>query len=68
MYFVPAISAIRSEYYLYFVFILLFSVNNLVESMLETQAGVVFYAFFNAFLFWVSGIVRRPVSLPVKET
>ncbi len=37
---------------LYFSFILLIFINFQVESMLETQAGVVFYAIFNAALFF----------------
>lgn len=64
-YCLPAIGALRTENYLYFVFILIFCFNNLVESMLEIQAGVVFYAFFNAFLYWTSSDYKEPVSLPV---
>ncbi|GAB4331064.1 MAG: hypothetical protein Kow00127_23110 [Bacteroidales bacterium] len=37
---------------LLFLFPLLFGFHILVESMLERQAGVVFYAFFNAFLLY----------------
>jgi O-antigen ligase len=48
----PAIRAVKTGQYLYFVFIIVFSFNILVESMLEIQAGVVFYAFFNCFFFW----------------
>jgi len=51
MIFIPAWSAIRDKYYLYFVFLLIFAINIIVESMLENQAGVIFYAFFNVFLF-----------------
>lgn len=47
----PAWSAFRDKYYLYFIFLLIFAINILVESMLESQAGVIFYAFFNVFLF-----------------
>jgi O-antigen ligase len=47
----PAIQAIRRRDYLYFLFVFLFAFNILVESMFETQAGIIFYAFFNAFLF-----------------
>ena len=50
-FFYPAMLAWRSNQFLYVVFVIIFSVNILVESMLEVQAGVVFYAFFNAFLF-----------------
>jgi O-antigen ligase len=47
----PAIRAVRTMNYLYFVFLVIFSFNILVESMLEIQAGVVFFAFFNSFFF-----------------
>ena len=47
----PMFTAFRSKHYLYFVFILLFALNIAVESMFETQAGVVWYAFFNVVLF-----------------
>jgi len=56
---IPAVRAIRTMNYLYFVFIVLFSFNILVESMLEIQAGVVFFAFFNSFFFWTgSGWIK----------
>ncbi|MFH1296897.1 MAG: O-antigen ligase family protein [Bacteroidota bacterium] len=48
----PGILAFIRKDYIYVFFILLFSMNILVESMFENQAGVVFYAFFNALLFW----------------
>jgi O-antigen ligase len=51
---IPGLWSLRRGDYLYFLFILIFSVSILVESMLESQAGVVFYAFFNAFLFSAS--------------
>ncbi|MEI7490439.1 MAG: O-antigen ligase family protein [Bacteroidota bacterium] len=54
MLFLPMVSAFRKHYLLYFVFTLLFAVNILVESMFETQAGVVWYAFFNIILFSVN--------------
>ena len=50
----PGILALRRKDYIYFFFILLFSMNILTESMFENQAGIVFYAFFNALLFWYS--------------
>ena len=49
--FVPAFWSLKKQNSLYFVFIFIFALNILFESMLENQAGVVFYAFFNAFLF-----------------
>lgn len=50
----PVYFAFRHKHYLYLLFLIIFSLNLLVESMLETQAGVVFYAFFNSFLFLTS--------------
>jgi O-antigen ligase len=47
----PAWTALRHRHYLYFVFLVIFAINIMVESMLENQAGVIFYAFFNVFLF-----------------
>lgn len=48
----PAYYALKHQSFLYFIFLIIMAVNLLVESMFETQAGVVFYAFFNAFLFF----------------
>ena len=47
----PIIYSIKHHYYLYIMFLFLIMFNILVESMFESQAGVVFYAFFNSFLF-----------------
>ena len=49
----PLIHSIKRQFYIYAFFIGLFLLNNLTESMLETQSGVIFYGFFNA-LFFVS--------------
>jgi len=48
----PAIYAIKYKNLLYFLFLGMIGFHLLVESMLERQAGVVFYAFFNVFLFY----------------
>ncbi len=56
----PALYSIEFKHYLYLIFILLIAFNFLFESMLETQAGVVFYAFFNAYLF---AIKKDPASI-----
>ncbi|MFC2101763.1 O-antigen ligase family protein [Bacteroidota bacterium] len=48
----PAIIAFSRKDYIYFFFLLLFGMNLLTESMFENQAGVVFYAFFNALMFF----------------
>ncbi len=49
----PSLIAIRQEQHLYVIFLLIFALNIAFESMLEVQAGVVYFAFFNTFLFWV---------------
>ncbi|HOY32087.1 MAG TPA: O-antigen ligase family protein [Bacteroidales bacterium] len=48
--FVPMFRAVAHHHWIYFVFLFLIVMNLLFESMLERQAGVVFYAFFNALL------------------
>lgn len=58
---IPSINALRKRYWLYLLFLIIFSVNALTESVLEVQAGVVFYAFFNAILFSAE-IKEAPVS------
>lgn len=55
----PALYSIEFKQYLYLFFLILIGFNFLFESMLETQAGVVFYAFFNAYLF---AIKKDPAS------
>lgn len=55
--------ALRSGNLLYFLFALLFSFHILVESMLERQAGVVFYAFFNTLLFYFALLQKRRSNL-----
>jgi O-antigen ligase len=48
----PFISAFKQKNKYYLAFLLIFSINILFESMLEKQDGVIFYAFFNALLFF----------------
>jgi len=48
----PGWLAIRRIHFIYFSFLAVFTFNTLVESMLEVQAGVIYYAFFNALLFF----------------
>jgi O-antigen ligase len=50
----PLFFAFFQKNYLYVFLILMLSFNFLFESMLETKAGVEFYAFFNALLIGVS--------------
>lgn len=51
---IPLYFAIVNRNYLYGLFLILIILNISVESMFENQAGVVFYAFFNSFLFITS--------------
>ena len=46
--FYPIIYYSKTADYLYVIFLLIITFNFLSESMLETQAGVMFYAFFNS--------------------
>jgi O-antigen ligase len=54
MFLLPLILSIKEKNYLYAFFLMIVSLNILVESMFETQAGVMFYAFFNI-LFFIKG-------------
>jgi len=47
----PLIKSYRRKNFIYFLFLLIVFLNFLTESMLETQAGVIFFAFFNSYLF-----------------
>jgi O-antigen ligase len=47
----PLWFALRKKYFLYFLFLVVIAINALTESILEVQAGVVFYSFFNMLLF-----------------
>jgi len=47
----PLAEALRRNAFIYATFLSLFGFNILVESMLQTQSGIVFYAFFNTFLY-----------------
>lgn len=49
---IPAWYAFRHKKLIYLLFLAVFGFHLLVESMLERQAGVVFYAFFNSLLFY----------------
>jgi predicted transglutaminase-like protease len=46
--FMPLVVSIKTKDYLYVSFLLIIMFNFCFESMLETQAGVMFYAFFNS--------------------
>ncbi len=47
----PAIFSVKRENYIYFAFLFIVGISMFFESMLERQQGVVFYVFFNTFLF-----------------
>ncbi|MGA3014209.1 MAG: O-antigen ligase family protein [Bacteroidales bacterium] len=49
---IPGWLSLRNKQYLYFSFLAVFAFNVLVESMLEVQAGVIYYAFFNSLFFF----------------
>ncbi|HEX8516807.1 MAG TPA: O-antigen ligase family protein [Bacteroidia bacterium] len=49
---VPLVIALRKRFLIYLIFLILIILNFIPESMLETQAGVMFYAFVNSMLFF----------------
>jgi O-antigen ligase len=49
-FFVPLIDAFRNGNIIYIFFLIIIIFNFLTESMLETEAGVIFFAFFNSLL------------------
>ncbi len=57
--FYPVRNALRQTNLLYIGLIGIISMNLLTESMFETQAGVVFFAFFNALLYFSSGVFPK---------
>lgn len=52
----PLLLSFKERNTIYLLFLLLFGFNLLFESMLERQAGVVFYAFFNGILFYYMNV------------
>lgn len=66
---IPAWQSLKKGRWIYLVLIVVTAVSWLFESMLETQAGVVFYAFFNAFLFavYTSDSPGDPLQVGVGE-
>jgi len=55
--------ALKHNNILYFVFILLFMISCMTESLLERQSGIVFYAFFNSFLYF-NNLNKRTIFHP----
>lgn len=50
--FIPGIIAIKNRNWIYFFFVSLLMFNFIPESSLETQAGTMFYGFFNSLIFF----------------
>jgi O-antigen ligase len=65
----PAIRAFHQKDLIYIIFLALFAVNITVESMLENQAGVIFYALFNALLFvsYRSALPDNPFNILIRQ-
>jgi O-antigen ligase len=57
-FFWPFWLSLKSSYLIYIAFIFIVAFNFLFESMLERQAGMMFYAFFNTFLFTIKEELR----------
>ena len=55
----PAVMAIKRGNSVFFIFIVIIIINALTESILEVQAGVVFYAFFNSFFMFLNPVSIR---------
>lgn len=58
---IPVWHAWKGHDIVYLSFLLLMVFNFMAESMLETQAGVLFYAFFNALLLFASRKEDKPI-------
>lgn len=58
----PFIQAFRKKKWVYVLLIVMLAIHFLVESMLETQAGVLFYAFFTSLLCFSPEIGRNRVN------
>jgi len=59
---IPAWFAFRKKHLIYLLFLMIIAFHFLVESMLARQAGIVFYAFFNAILFYQMFVNKKVVS------
>ena len=62
---IPGLGSLRTSNFIYFLFLLVFSMNIFGESMFETQGGVVFFAFFNVILFTSRTTISRWAVEPV---
>lgn len=53
---VSVFNALQNKKPLYFIFLIIFIVSCLTESLLQRHSGIVFFSFFNAFLFFDSRV------------
>lgn len=60
--FLPLVSAFKTSNAIYILFLLIIITNFFPESMLETQAGVMFYAFFNSLLCFCTNFVPNKTN------
>jgi len=51
LFIIPAFQSFKNRNIIYLLFLVIVASNIMVESMFENQAGVIFYTFFNSFLF-----------------
>ncbi len=59
----PLYYAFKTSNGIYFLFLIIIILNFIAESMLETQAGVIFYAFFNSLLYFSFNPIRKISNL-----
>jgi len=66
----PVIRAFQQKDFIFMIFLAVFAINIMFESMLENQAGVIFYALFNVILYssCVSGSFDNPFIIPGRQT
>jgi O-antigen ligase len=58
---IPLIASLKENNWIYVSFLLIILLNFLTESMLEAEAGVIFYAFFNS-IFCSSFLIKQLIS------
>lgn len=55
----PFLTIYKNHLWIYGFFLVSIALNFMVESMLEKQSGVIFFAFFNSFFFFLNPSVKR---------
>jgi O-antigen ligase len=55
----PLPTIYKNHLWIYGFFLLSIGLNFMVESMLEKQSGVIFFAFFNSFFYFLNPSVKR---------